>query len=254
MLELEHGFRVVDVHARLEPDERRGTGREISPERLERELHQAGVVRAVVSPGAQRVAGSYLRPNNAVARMSVDRPFLAFARINGPRDPERPGRPFATSKSSHGRPHVPGRHRAVRIRRPVLRLRTPSADRRAADEDVLADRAVSLTFPSSSEPFRHQLLVVSLLTSRLCSLNGVFEVHCLRAVLASGVEVICSATPRGPRPRAMEQALLERPTRSRRESALLRRPPERGRDGDSENGRSRRRDAKGVLEQSQPRH
>ncbi|MGB9957743.1 amidohydrolase family protein [Haloferax prahovense] len=89
MLELEHGFRVVDVNARLDPDEQSiaARGREISPERLERELHQAGVVRAVVSPGAQRVEGSYLRPNNAVARMSVDRPFLAFARINGPRDP-----------------------------------------------------------------------------------------------------------------------------------------------------------------------
>ncbi|MFC7204347.1 amidohydrolase family protein [Haloferax namakaokahaiae] len=89
MLELEHGFRVVDVNAQLDPDEQSiaTRGREISPERLERELHQAGVVRAVVSPGAQPGDVSYLRPNNAVARLSVDRPFLAFARINGPRDP-----------------------------------------------------------------------------------------------------------------------------------------------------------------------
>ncbi|WP_411965647.1 amidohydrolase family protein [Haloferax sp. YSMS24] len=89
MLELEHGFRVVDVNARLDPDKQSiaTRGREISPERLERELHQAGVVRAIVSPGAQPGEQSYLRPNNAVARMSVDRPFLAFARVNGPRDP-----------------------------------------------------------------------------------------------------------------------------------------------------------------------
>jgi predicted TIM-barrel fold metal-dependent hydrolase len=86
MLELEHGFRVVDVHARLEPAEgrrrREGLG---DPERLEREMHQAGVVRAVVSPGHRD--GAYLKSNNAVARMSVERPFVAVARINGARDP-----------------------------------------------------------------------------------------------------------------------------------------------------------------------
>ncbi len=86
MLELEHGFRVVDVHARLEPDESRrprdGMG---DPERLEREMHQAGVVRAVVYPG-DRDAG-YLKANNAVARMSVGRPLVAFARIDGVNDP-----------------------------------------------------------------------------------------------------------------------------------------------------------------------
>ena len=82
MLELEHEFRVVDVHARLEPDETRrqrdGIG---DPEQLEREMHQAGVIRAVVYPGSR--AGSYLKANNAVARMTVGRPMLAFARING---------------------------------------------------------------------------------------------------------------------------------------------------------------------------
>lgn len=86
MLELEHGFRVVDVHVRLEPDESRrpdvGTG---DPETIEREMHQAGVVRSVVFPGPR--PGSYLKANNAVARMSVGRSFVAFARINGTRDP-----------------------------------------------------------------------------------------------------------------------------------------------------------------------
>lgn len=88
MLELEHGFRVVDVHARLDPDEVAVAvrGRDISPERLEREMHQAGVVRAVVSPGSRPAGEGYLRANNAVARLSVDRSFLAFARLNGPRD------------------------------------------------------------------------------------------------------------------------------------------------------------------------
>ncbi|MFB6150288.1 MAG: amidohydrolase family protein [Haloarculaceae archaeon] len=86
MLELEHGFRVVDVHARLEPATgrrpREGLG---DPERLEREMHQAGVVRSVVSPGHRD--GSYLKANNAIARMSVERPFVAVARVNGARDP-----------------------------------------------------------------------------------------------------------------------------------------------------------------------
>lgn len=88
MLELEHRFRVVDVHARLDSDEEAVAvrGRDISPERLEREMHQAGVVRAVVSPGPRPAGEGYLRANNAVARLSVDRPFLAFARLNGPRD------------------------------------------------------------------------------------------------------------------------------------------------------------------------
>jgi predicted TIM-barrel fold metal-dependent hydrolase len=87
MLELEHGFRVVDVHARLDSDAHdvATRGREITPERLEREMHQAGVVRAVVSPGPRTPLEGYLRANNAVARLSVERPFLAFARINGPR-------------------------------------------------------------------------------------------------------------------------------------------------------------------------
>ncbi|KPN29604.1 hypothetical protein SY89_00318 [Halolamina pelagica] len=53
MLELEHGFRVADVHTRLDPDEEAVAvrGRQVSPERLEREMHQAGVERAAASPG-----------------------------------------------------------------------------------------------------------------------------------------------------------------------------------------------------------
>ncbi|MFB6353154.1 MAG: amidohydrolase family protein [Halobacteriales archaeon] len=87
MLELEHDFRVVDVHCRLEADAD-GTaarGRAVTPETLELELSQAGIVRAVVFPGPE--PESYLRANNAVARHAVDRPFTAFARLDGPRDP-----------------------------------------------------------------------------------------------------------------------------------------------------------------------
>ncbi|WP_435335329.1 amidohydrolase family protein [Haloarchaeobius sp. TZWWS8] len=88
MLELEHRFRVVDVHARLGTDEQATTrGRAISPEKLEREMQQAGVVRAVVFPDPQPDDTDYLSSNNEVARLSVERPFVAFARINGPRDP-----------------------------------------------------------------------------------------------------------------------------------------------------------------------
>lgn len=89
MLGLEHDFRIVDTHATLDPDESSVAthGRDISPERLEREMLQAGVVRAVASPGPRAPEQSYLRANNAVARLSIDRPFVAFARLNGPRDP-----------------------------------------------------------------------------------------------------------------------------------------------------------------------
>ena len=89
MLGLEHDFRIVDTHATLDPDEASVAlhGRDITPERLEREMHQAGIVRAVASPGRRAPGRSYLRANNAVARLSVDRPFVAFARLNGPRDP-----------------------------------------------------------------------------------------------------------------------------------------------------------------------
>jgi hypothetical protein len=85
MLELEHEFGVRDVHVELEPDEGRRSGTQGDPERVERELHQAGVVRGLVFPPERD--GSYLTANNAVARLSVDRPFVAVARLNGARDP-----------------------------------------------------------------------------------------------------------------------------------------------------------------------
>lgn len=87
MLELEHGFRVLDVHARLHAGPGRPIrGRTISGETLEREMHQAGVVRAVVFSEVQKGEQGYLRANNAVARQAVERPFIAFARIDGPLD------------------------------------------------------------------------------------------------------------------------------------------------------------------------
>lgn len=88
MLELEHGFRIVDVYARLPPDggDDRSGCRTITPDRLEREMHQAGITRSVVFPPASP-ATSYVAPNNGVARRSVDRPFVAIARINGTEEP-----------------------------------------------------------------------------------------------------------------------------------------------------------------------
>lgn len=90
MLELEHGFRVVDVYARLTPDGGTGVTQRlpISADRLEREMHQAGITRSIVFPPSEPET-SYLAPNNGVARHSVDRPFVAFARINGTHRPER---------------------------------------------------------------------------------------------------------------------------------------------------------------------
>jgi predicted TIM-barrel fold metal-dependent hydrolase len=85
MLELEHGFRVVDFHLELEPDETRRPRGIGDPEQVEREMHQAGIVESVVFPDQRE--GSYLKANNAVARVAVDRPFVAVARINGARDP-----------------------------------------------------------------------------------------------------------------------------------------------------------------------
>jgi predicted TIM-barrel fold metal-dependent hydrolase len=85
MLELEHGFRVVDANARLEPDAgRRGSEGTGGPERLQREMHQAGIVRSVAYPPER--AGSYVKANNGVARLSVDRPLVPFARIDGARE------------------------------------------------------------------------------------------------------------------------------------------------------------------------
>jgi predicted TIM-barrel fold metal-dependent hydrolase len=88
---------VVDVHTRLEVDPGAvgSRGRTVSPDRLEREMHQAGIIRSVVFPGPR--PETYLRANNAVARHAVDRPFIAFARINGPRNPA--GTPVAKLKN-----------------------------------------------------------------------------------------------------------------------------------------------------------
>jgi len=85
MLELEHRFGIVDVHVELEPDgsrRPRGIG---DPEQIEREMQQAGIVHSLAFPGQRD--GSYLKANNGVARMAVERPFDALARINGFRDP-----------------------------------------------------------------------------------------------------------------------------------------------------------------------
>lgn len=84
MLELEHGFRVLDVHATLdEREDAAARGRAVEPERLAREMHQAGVRRALVAPTTRE--GGYLRANNAVARLTVDRPFEPLARLAGVR-------------------------------------------------------------------------------------------------------------------------------------------------------------------------
>jgi len=103
MLELEHGFRVVDVHLELEPDDSRGGKAAGDPDQVERELHQAGVVRALAFPAARD--GSYLKANNAVARMSVGRPMVAMARIRGARDPGQGAgsrlRNIAASRKDH---------------------------------------------------------------------------------------------------------------------------------------------------------
>ncbi|WP_276261073.1 amidohydrolase [Haloglomus litoreum] len=90
MLELEHGFRVVDVGATLVGEPGGSRGRAVAPDRLERELRQAGVVRAVVAPPSRPNESGYLAANNAVARRSVDRPFVPFARLSGPRVPGDP--------------------------------------------------------------------------------------------------------------------------------------------------------------------
>jgi len=105
MLELEHGFRVVDVHLELEPDETRRRRAISDPEQVERELHQAGIVRALVFPGERE--GSYVKANNAVARESVGRPFVALARINGARDPgESLGSRLRNVTASRGEDHT----------------------------------------------------------------------------------------------------------------------------------------------------
>ncbi len=102
MLSAEHDLRVLDLNATLAPDE--SEGRPTSVERLERECHAAGVVRAAVAPPPGDPT-TYLRANNAVARRAVARPFLAVARLAGPRDPDESAaarvRNLAASRADH---------------------------------------------------------------------------------------------------------------------------------------------------------
>jgi predicted TIM-barrel fold metal-dependent hydrolase len=85
MLELEHEFRIVDLHVELEPDETRRPRGIGGPEQVEREMQQAGIVQALVFPAEREE--SYVTANNAVARIAVERPFVAAARISGVRAP-----------------------------------------------------------------------------------------------------------------------------------------------------------------------
>jgi len=87
MSELSHRFRIVDVHSHVHAGSDAGRSHTASAEQLERETRQAGIVRSVVFADAQPDGEGYLRANNAVARHAVERPFVAFARIDGPRDP-----------------------------------------------------------------------------------------------------------------------------------------------------------------------
>lgn len=91
MLHPEHSFRVVDVHTRLDPDGvAYGLARYGDPDELEREMLQAGVVKSIVFPATDpETDDAYLAANNAVARLSVDRPFVSFARVTGSQDPDQ---------------------------------------------------------------------------------------------------------------------------------------------------------------------
>jgi predicted TIM-barrel fold metal-dependent hydrolase len=101
MLELNHQFRIVDIHARLPGDE----AADDAAERLERECRQAGVVRAAVFP--ETTEGECLGPNNAVARRTADRPFVAFARLSGPRSAgEGAGRRLRNAVARRGETHT----------------------------------------------------------------------------------------------------------------------------------------------------
>ncbi|MFB6223826.1 MAG: amidohydrolase family protein [Haloarcula sp.] len=223
MLELEHGFRVVDVHARLEPDEQRrqqeGVG---NPEQLEREMHQAGVVRAVVIPGERD--GSYLKANNAVARMTVGRPMVAFARVNGARDPgSGPGSTLRNLTSSRTENHASpddieqyaydDRFCGFKLHPPVDGL---------PDEDVLA-RLESVSLPvlvHGGEAFPPETVADTLLQYDFPVILSHFGAHPLRRELMSrAIDLLESndnlyldtSAVRYRRP--MERAILEHPDR-----------------------------------------
>lgn len=85
MLELNHQFRIVDLHAHLTAPGGEVEGPVVTAEDAEREMHQAGIVRAAVAPAPGVDDGEgYVPPNNAVARQAVERPMVAFARVAGP--------------------------------------------------------------------------------------------------------------------------------------------------------------------------
>lgn len=85
MLELNHQFRIVDLHAHLTAPGGETGGPVVSAEEAEREMHQAGIVRAVVAPAPGVDEGNgYVPANNAVARQAVERPMVSFARVAGP--------------------------------------------------------------------------------------------------------------------------------------------------------------------------
>ena len=105
MLEREHDLRVFDLDAALAPDA--GDRRPTPAERLERECRQTGVVRAAVAPPPGDPT-EYLRANNAVARLAVSRPFLAVARLAGPRDPSETAAATVRNLTASRAAHHPG--------------------------------------------------------------------------------------------------------------------------------------------------
>jgi len=223
MLELEHGFRVVDVHARIEPDEDRRSRPELGgPEQLEREMHQAGVVRALVYPSARE--GDYLKVNNTVARMSVDRSMIAFARINGARDPGS----GATSRlrnltSTRGEDHTsPGdiEQYAYDDRFYGFKLHPPKDG--LPDEEVLAELAdVSLpVLVHGGEDFPPATVAEELLEYDFPVILSHFGAHPLRTeLMAEATELLSSyddlyldtSVVRYREP--LERAILEHPDR-----------------------------------------
>jgi len=223
MLELEHGFRVVDVHARLEPDEQRrlrdGMG---DPEQLEREMHQAGVVRSVVFPGQRD--GSYLKANNAVARMTVERPMIAFARVNGARDPGTgPGSTLRNLASSRAEEHTSPadiEQYAYDDRFYGFKLHPPTDG--LPDEDVLAElESVSLpVIVHGGEGFQPQTVAESLLAYDFPVVLSHFGAHPLRQdLMERAIDLLerhdnlylDTSAVRYRRP--MERAILEHPDR-----------------------------------------
>jgi predicted TIM-barrel fold metal-dependent hydrolase len=101
----EHDLRVLDLNATLAPDQ--GDCRPTPVERLERECRAAGVVRAAVAPPPGDPT-TYLRANNAVARLAVSRPFLAVARLAGPRDPGASTTAIVRNLTASRADHHPG--------------------------------------------------------------------------------------------------------------------------------------------------